>query len=198
MSEHRDAMPDGSAFRPPQDAQYHRPALVWRQPAWLWASLAFAIGVVWPLLFLSRDGGLAQLAAISVGAALLLSFGTIVIGEKLKRPPRMRRHIVIVVLACTGVVALFAPFVFVGLLGLLAGIESGSGEPGLKIAGLSAGMAWALAPIAFLVGTPSALAAALTLSLLGFKREKPGAAGVLVARRVPELTHDKTARVGRS
>ncbi|MBI1188899.1 MAG: hypothetical protein GC206_16460 [Alphaproteobacteria bacterium] len=190
-------MADGSAFRP-VDAEYKQPPLVWRRPAWLWASLAFAIGVVWPLFFLSRDGGLAQLAAISVGAALLLAFGVIAIGDKIRRPPTLRRHIVIIVLACTGVVALFAPFVFVGLLGLLAGIESSLDEPGLKIAGLSQSMAWALAPIAFLVGAPSAIAAALTLSILGFRREKPGAPGVLIARRAPELTHDKSARLTRS
>lgn len=190
-------MADGSAFRP-ADAEYKRPPLTWRKPAWLWASLAFAIGVVWPLVFLSRDGGLAQLAAISVGAALLLSVGVIAIGAQIGRPPMLRRHVVIVVLICTGMVALLAPFVFVGLLGLLAGLESSLDEPGLKIAGLSQGMAWALAPIAFLVGAPSAIAAALTLSILGFRREKPATPGVLLARRAPELTHDKSARIGRS
>ena len=157
--------------------------LTWRQPAPVWFVLVLALSVAWPLLFLRNEGGWAQLAAICVAVALLVSLGSISAAAALGRPARQRRHVVIHVLAASGLAALLAPFAFTGLVGLLAGVERGDGSSGFEIAGVSPDMAWALAPLALAVGAPCALVAGLALSLIAFRKTLAPQDGVLIATR---------------
>lgn len=198
-------MADGSAHHA-FHVEAQAATLAWRRPAWAWALLTFTIGALWPLAFLSRENGLAQLAAISVGLALLLAFGALSLAIKLNRAPRLRRTIVIYVMAAAALIAIFIPFVFVGLDGLLAGMSntadptstSAASDGGMRVAGIGVGMAWALAPLAFAVAAPSALAAGFALAFFGFRKERKPAVqdgpDLIVARRVPEITHDTRAR----
>jgi hypothetical protein len=171
-------MPDGSTF-PSATA---KPVLTWRRPVWLWGLIAIALGAGWPLLFLNRESGLAQLAAVLVGAALLSAFGAIAVAYRIRRPPSSRGQVIAFVLAAMAFWALAAPFVYAGLAGPPAA-DGQEPAAGLEIAGVKPAMAWVIAPLALAVGAPTALAAGLVFSALCFRRRSPD---VLVARQIPE------------
>lgn len=185
-------MADGSGPIRDAAAALRPPPLAWRRPAWLWAAIVLAVSAAWPLIFLNGEGGWAQLAAMSVGATILLALAAIGVAYAIRQPPRQRRHVVIYVLAASVFVAILAPFAFVGLLGFLVTAERNGDAAAFEIAGLSGDMAWALAPLALLVGAPCALVAGLALSLLGFRKTKPAPPGVLIARQQPNqsIAHD--------
>jgi hypothetical protein len=170
-------MSDGPTFEKATD----KPALTWRRPIWLWGLTTFGLGAGWPLLFLNRESGLAQLAAVLVGAALLAAFCALAIAYRVGRPPRSRGQVIVYVLAATAVWALAAPFAYAAL----AEAPAGGQEPvaRFEIANIKPAMAWAIAPLALAVGAPTALAAALVFSTLCFRKRSPD---VLVARQIPE------------
>jgi hypothetical protein len=149
------------------------PPLAWRRPVWLWALIALALSVAWPALFLRTEGGLAQFAAITVGAAFLLALAALAIAYRIGRPPKLRRHVIAYMVAAAAFCALVSPFAFLAILGALASSEHGGDVSGLEIAGLTPDMAWALAPLALAVGAPTAVVAGLALALLGFHKRPP-------------------------
>ncbi|MGE0044586.1 MAG: hypothetical protein AB7J28_04010 [Hyphomonadaceae bacterium] len=185
-------MADGSGPIREAAAALQAPALTWRRPGWLWAGIVLILSVAWPLFFLRAEGGWGQFAAICVGASLLLALGAIGAAHAIGKPPRLRRHVVIYVMAASVAVAFIAPFVFMALLDFLVTAERNGDQAAFEIAGLSGNMAWALAPLALLVGSPCALVAGLALSLLGFRKTPATPPGVLIARRRGDQTilHD--------
>jgi hypothetical protein len=146
--------------------------------------MTVALGAGWPLLFLNRESGLAQLAAVLVAAALVSAFGALAIACGIGRPPRSRGQVIVYVLAATAFWALVAPFAYAALAG---GPAAPGQEPAARfeIAGVKPAMAWAIAPLALAVAAPTALAAGFVLSALCFRKRSPD---VLVARQIPEGT----------
>jgi hypothetical protein len=180
-------MADGANFLNTSEAATTHPRLTCRRPVWLWGAATFAIGAGWPLLFLSREGGFAQLAAVSVGSALLIAFASLAIAYRIGRPPRLRRHVVIYVLVATSLVALIAPFVYLGLLRMFPVPEGAPAGSDFQIAGIKAEMAWAVAPLSLAVGAPAALLAGLAYALIGFRKPAGIPRDVLAARRTPQI-----------
>jgi hypothetical protein len=165
------------------------PPLAWRRPAWLWLTLALALSVAWPVLFLKSEGGLAQFAAITAGAAFLIALIALSIAYAMRKPPLLRRHVIAYMVVAAAFCALVSPLAFIALLGALAQSEYGGEASGLEIAGLSPEMAWALAPLALAVGAPASVVAGLALAFLGFRKPKHGQpAAPLALRRLSEST----------
>jgi hypothetical protein len=156
--------PEAQAWNAPIPRRY--PALLWRRPISIWTPVALLLALGWPLLALREEPGMAQMAAI-VGALSFLA-AAISIGAAwlAGRPPRLRRTIIAHLLAAGAIAAFASPFVFAALLDVLAQDEGAAGS------GLPNRMAWALTPLALMLGLPIALFGGLVFSFVAFVKPK--------------------------
>ncbi len=107
---------------------------------------------------LQEEPGMAQMAAIVGGIAFAIAAVSLGAAWLLGRPPRQRRTVIAHLLTAGAIAALASPFVFATLLDVLAQNE-GAAESGLPNR-----IAWALAPLALMLGLPLALFGGLVFS----------------------------------
>lgn len=132
------------------------PAMVWREPGWLWLLVAYGLSAGWPFVALGGGGGLAVAlafgVAVTAGLALVTALGLFEGG----RPLRARRDVVGLFLIYGTVASLIAPTV----VGLASGATGTSGYDGAMAASL-----W---PLGLMVGLPVALFAGLAFAVVMF------------------------------
>ncbi|MBL8548846.1 MAG: hypothetical protein JNJ73_02595 [Hyphomonadaceae bacterium] len=130
------------------------------------------MSLAWPALFLRSEGGVAQFATITAGAAFIVAILAIAVAYAIGRPPLQRRHVVAYMVIAAAFCALLSPLVFVCMIGFAAKAEYGGDASGFEVAGLSPDMAWALAPLALAAGAPTSIVAGLALSVLCFAKRR--------------------------
>jgi hypothetical protein len=132
------------------------PPMRWRQPAWLWLIVAFALSVGWPIVALGAGAGLilsiSFAVAFTAGASLAVLRGM----QAMHKPARARRDVVVIFLVFGAVAAMIAPI-------LVAGAHGAIGTQGYAM-----GMATAMWPLGLMLGAPIALFAGLAFSLVMF------------------------------
>lgn len=135
------------------------PPLAWRAPAFVCTPLALALAIGWPALLFTQEPSLQRIVLISgaiVFALALISLGaSYVIGQA----PRARRVVVLHVVIAGALTALAAPFV---LTELLAAVGGDSAE-------LTPAMAFALTPLALLVGLPVTLVSGIVFAWIALR-----------------------------
>lgn len=132
------------------------PALIWREPVWLWLPLAYVLSAGWPFVVLDGGGGMALALAIGVAITAALAIVTAIGFGEGERPLRARRDLVMLFLIYGAVSAVIAP--------TIVGYVTGA----IGTSGFDAGMAASLWPLALMVGLPVALFAGLAFSAVLF------------------------------
>jgi MFS family permease len=132
------------------------PPMRWREPVLLWAPVAFALSVGWPILALGSGLGLTLLVAFGVAFTTFAALAFVRAMQAVRKPPRARRDIVLLFLAFGAVAAIAAPV-------LAAGFSGAVGTQGYAM-----GMATAMWPLGLMLGAPIALFAGLAFSLVMF------------------------------
>jgi len=156
---------------PPPPIPRRLPALAWRQPTLIWTPVALVLALGWPALALREEPGLAQMALTAGAGAFalcLLSLGAAWIA---RRPPRARRTVVEHMVIAGLIASAAAPLVFLFVLEALARSEQADAP------GLTASMAYAMTPLAIMLGLPVALFAGLVFSWVALvkpPRRRPG------------------------
>lgn len=167
---------------PPTPIPMRIPPLSWRRPFFVWTPVAIALAIGWPALMLQGQDGLfeASLVAGAVGLALtLMSLGG---AWALGRPPRSRRSVIRHMLWCGGIAALATPFVLTSLLGSVAELERGAGA----VNGLPGSTAYALQPLAMMIGLPVALFSGVVFSCVALVKQPGPQRELLLGKRMSE------------
>lgn len=135
------------------------PPLTWRQPVMVWTPAALVLALGWPALMLQGEPGLMQTALIGGAIVFASSFVTLGGAWLLGRAPRTRGDVMQHFLIAGFVVALCAPFVLTALLDSLAQYHE-------RATGLRGATAFAITPLAILLGLPIAFFYGLAFSLV--------------------------------
>jgi hypothetical protein len=135
------------------------PALTWRQPVLIWTPAAVALALGWPAFMLQGEPALMQTALIGGAIVFAACFVTLGAVWMLGHAPRTRRDVMQHFLVAGLIVALCAPFALTALLDSLAQYHE-------RASGLRGATAFALAPLAILLGLPIAFFYGLAFSLV--------------------------------
>jgi hypothetical protein len=135
------------------------PPLTWRQPVLVWTPTALVLALGWPALMLQGEPGVMQTALIGGAIVFAASFMTLGGAWILGRAPRTRRDVMQHFLIAGFIVSLGAPFVLTALLDSLAQYHE-------RATGLRGATAFALTPLAILLGLPIAFFYGLAFSLV--------------------------------
>lgn len=135
------------------------PALTWRQPVLVWTPAAVVLALGWPALMLQGEPALMQTALIGGAIVFAASFVTLGGAWMLGRAPRTRGDVMQHFLVAGFIVAVGAPFVLTALLDSVAQYHE-------RVSGLRGATAFALTPLAILLGLPIAFFYGLAFSLV--------------------------------
>jgi multisubunit Na+/H+ antiporter MnhG subunit len=136
------------------------PPLMWRAPAFVWTPLALALATGWPAGLFYQEPTLQRVALIAGAIVFALALVTLGVSWATGKAPRTRRVVVLHVVLAGAFTALTAPFALTGL------ISAAVGE-GVT---LTPGMAFALTPLALLLGLPVTLISAMLFAWIALKR----------------------------
>jgi hypothetical protein len=139
--------------------------LTWRKPAFIWTPVALAAAVGWPAALFLDEPSLQRLALVAGMAVFALALVTLGISWALGHAPRARRVVIVHVLLAGALIAALAPFVLTELLAAVASYEDSAAA-----ASFSPEMAFAMAPLALIIGLPMTLISALVFAWLALKR----------------------------
>jgi len=139
--------------------------LTWRKPAFIWTPVALAAAVGWPAALFLDEPSLRRLALVAGMAVFALALVTLGISWALGHAPRARRVVIVHVLLAGALIAALAPFVLTELLAAVASYEDSAAA-----ASFSPEMAFAMAPLALIIGLPMTLISALVFAWLALKR----------------------------
>jgi hypothetical protein len=142
-------------------------------------------------LALREQPGLMQAALIVGGAALLISLISLGVSYGVGAPPRSRLAVLGHVLFAGVTTTLAAPFLFTMVLDSLA-----RSERSLISAGLGDASAWAVLPMALMLGLPTALLAGFALMIVALDKPRLQSWAEAVAPAKPNLPIVVTADSG--
>lgn len=140
------------------------PPLTWRQPVTIWTPAALILALGWPALLLQGEPGLMQTMLIAGAIVCALSFAALGGAWVLGHAPRTRRDVMQYFLIAGIVVSLGAPFVLMSLLDSVAHYHE-------RATGLRGATAFALTPLAILLGLPIAFFFGLAFSLVALVKQ---------------------------
>jgi hypothetical protein len=135
------------------------PPLTWRQPVLVWTPAAVVLALGWPAVMLQGEPALMQTALIGGAIVFAASFLTLFAAWMFGRAPRTRRDVMQHFLIAGFIVALAAPFVLTALLDSVAQYHE-------RVSGLRGATAFAITPLAILLGLPIAFFYGLAFSLV--------------------------------
>lgn len=135
------------------------PPLTWRQPVTIWTPAALVLALGWPALLLQGEPGLMQTTLIAGAIVCAISFIALGGAWMFGHAPRTRRDVMQYFLIAGLIVSIGAPFVLMSLLDSVAQYHE-------RVTGLRGATAFALTPLAVLLGLPIAFFFGLAFSLV--------------------------------
>ncbi|MDX2276503.1 MAG: hypothetical protein NW206_13720 [Hyphomonadaceae bacterium] len=158
------------------------PPLGWRQPVLVWTPAALLLALGWPALMLRGAPSLMHTALIGGAIVFAMSFVTLGGAWLMGRAPRTHRDVMQHFIIAGFIVSLCAPFVLTALLDSLAEYHE-------RATGLRGATAFAMTPLAILLGLPIAFFYGLTFSLVALVKQPREGAAPRVKRGAPAV-HD--------
>ncbi len=122
------------------------PPLAWRRPAVIWTPAALAAAIAWPCALVGWESAEARLIILGEVATFVLALLSLATSWATGRPPKTRRVVLLHVLIAAACVALIGPSALDAMLG-----TQSAAPP-------------AVAPLALVIGLPTALVSGLLFS----------------------------------